>query len=146
MEKLSPLLTLCEGNPSVTGRRFWYFFVVITNKLLKKTMELSVVWRAVKLQQQISAYTGESFNEKFYPPRQWHYFIDAIVLLTSKAEILQIKTVSMHVTMTSWNGNFDVFFDLHLNKWLSKQSLRWWFERPSHTLRRHCDVPIQPHD
>ena len=27
--------------------------------------------------------------------------------------------------------SFDVFFDLRLNKWLSKQSWGWWFETPS---------------
>ena len=27
--------------------------------------------------------------------------------------------------------SFDVFFDLHLNEWLSKQSRCWWFEMPS---------------
>ena len=26
--------------------------------------------------------------------------------------------------------SFDIFFDLHLNKRLSKQSLSWWFETP----------------
>ena len=26
--------------------------------------------------------------------------------------------------------SFDIFFDLRLNKWLSKQSWRWWFEAP----------------
>ena len=31
--------------------------------------------------------------------------------------------------------SFDVFFDLHLNKWLSKQSWGWWFE-----------TPLQPYD
>ena len=36
--------------------------------------------------------------------------------------------------------SFDVFFDLHLNKRLSKQSRRRWFETPSHTLWRHCNV------
>ena len=30
--------------------------------------------------------------------------------------------------------NVDVFFDLCLNKWLNKQSRRWWFEIPSHSL------------
>ena len=38
---------------------------------------------------------------------------------------------------------FDVFFDLHLNKRLSKQSKRRWFETPSHILWRHrnaCDI------
>ena len=35
--------------------------------------------------------------------------------------------------------NFDVFFDLHLNKRLSKQSWGWWFETPSWSLWRHCN-------
>ena len=34
---------------------------------------------------------------------------------------------------------FDFFFDLHLNKRLSKQSWGWWLETPSHQLWRHCD-------
>ena len=34
--------------------------------------------------------------------------------------------------------NFDVFFDLHLNERLSKQSQGWWFETPqSCSLWRH---------
>ena len=33
----------------------------------------------------------------------------------------------------------DVFFDLRLNKWLSKQSRHWWFEMPSCSLWRHCN-------
>ena len=32
---------------------------------------------------------------------------------------------------------FDVFFDLHPDKQLSKQSWGWWFETPSHSLWRH---------
>ena len=32
--------------------------------------------------------------------------------------------------------SFDVFFDLHLNKRLSKQPWGWWFETPSWTLWR----------
>ena len=34
---------------------------------------------------------------------------------------------------------FDVFFDLRVNKRLSKQSRRRWFETPSHSLWRHCN-------
>ena len=30
--------------------------------------------------------------------------------------------------------SFDIFFDLHLNKWLSKPSRRWWFETSSCSL------------
>ena len=36
--------------------------------------------------------------------------------------------------------SFDVFFDLRLNKRLSKQSWCWWFEMPSRPLWRHCNV------
>ena len=37
--------------------------------------------------------------------------------------------------------SFDVFFDLHQNKWLSvsEQSWSWWFETPSRALWRHCN-------
>ena len=39
---------------------------------------------------------------------------------------------------------FDVFFDLRVDKRLSTQSRRWWFETPSHSLWRHCnDIPWQ---
>ena len=35
--------------------------------------------------------------------------------------------------------SFDIFFYLRLNKLLSKQSRRWWFETPSRSLSRHCN-------
>ena len=35
--------------------------------------------------------------------------------------------------------SFDVFFDLRLNKRLSKQSCGWWFATPSRSLWRHCN-------
>ena len=36
--------------------------------------------------------------------------------------------------------SFDVFFDLRLNKRLSKQRWGWWFETPSRPLWRHWNV------
>ena len=38
--------------------------------------------------------------------------------------------------------SFDVFFDLRLNKRLSKQSWGWWFETPSWSLWRQCNVVL----
>ena len=35
--------------------------------------------------------------------------------------------------------SFDVFFDLRLNKWLSKKSWDWWFETLSCPLWRQCN-------
>ena len=37
--------------------------------------------------------------------------------------------------------SFDVFFDLHPNKRLSKQWWSWWFETPSFLSWRHCNGP-----
>ena len=47
--------------------------------------------------------------------------------------------------------SFDVFFDLRLNKRLSKQSWGWWFETLSRPLWRHCNVhlllgTVEPHE
>ena len=36
--------------------------------------------------------------------------------------------------------SFDAFFDLHLNQTLSKQWNHRWFETPSRSLWRHCNV------
>ena len=36
--------------------------------------------------------------------------------------------------------SFALFFDLCLNKRLSKQSWGWWFETPLCLLRRHCNA------
>ena len=36
--------------------------------------------------------------------------------------------------------SFHVFFDLRLDKPLSKQSWGWWFETPSSSLWRHCNA------
>ena len=38
---------------------------------------------------------------------------------------------------------FGVFFDLRLNKRLSKQPWGWWFETPPRSLWRHCNDPIR---
>ena len=37
------------------------------------------------------------------------------------------------------------FFDLRLNKRLSKQSWRWWFETPSRPSWRHCNDVLYDH-
>ena len=43
------------------------------------------------------------------------------------------------------NSPLGVFFDLRLYKRLSKQSRRWRFETPSHSLCRHCDIQSLVH-
>ena len=47
-------------------------------------------------------------------------------------------------TQSPVTRSFDVFFDLRLNKRLSKQWRGWWFETPSRPLWRHCNDPSWP--
>ena len=42
--------------------------------------------------------------------------------------------------------SFDAFFDLRLNKRLSKQLWSWWFEKLSCPLWRHCNELQEYHD
>ena len=85
----------------------------------------------------------------------------------SADEFPSCSTIGIPFMMTSSNGNifrvtgplcgeftsefpskravtcsFDVFFYLRLNKRLSKQSWGWWFQTPSCSLWRHCNVLI----
>ena len=43
-------------------------------------------------------------------------------------------------TQTPMTRSFDVFFDLRLDKRLSKESRGWWFQTPLWSLWRHCNV------
>ena len=44
-----------------------------------------------------------------------------------------------------WCGALMFSLILRLNKWLSKQSWGWWFEKLSHPLWRHCNGRICHH-
>ena len=61
--------------------------------------------------------------------------------------LLAICAVNSPVTgefpaQSSVTRNFDISFDLHLNKRLSKQSWGWWLETPSPSLWPHRNVQI----
>ena len=62
-----------------------------------------------------------------------HY--DVIVIFAGNSSVTGEFPAQRSVT---WS--FDVFFDLRLNKPLCKQSWGWWFETPSCSLWRHCNV------
>ena len=84
-----------------------------------------------------------------------------------RSHIMKSLLINMDFMMTSSNGNifrvtgplcgeftvpgefptqrpvtrsFDVFFDMRLNKRLSKQPWDWWFETPSWSSWRQCNV------
>ena len=68
--------------------------------------------------------------------------------ITSHNDVIKWRHIPRQWSFVRWPVNFptqrpvtrsfDVFFDLHLHKRLSKQSCGWWFEMPSRSLWSHC--------
>ena len=83
--------------------------------------------------------------------RGWHglprpIFYDDVIKMEAFSALLAICAGNSLVTgefpsQRPVTRSFDVFSDLGLNKRLSKQLGRRWFETPSCSLLRHCNVP-----
>ena len=50
-----------------------------------------------------------------------------------------VRGIHRFPTQRPVTRSFDIFFDLRLNKRLSKQPWGWWFETPSWSLWRQCN-------
>ena len=71
-----------------------------------------------------------------YSVTWWRHQMEIFVALLTLCAGNSPATDEFH-TQRPMTRSFDVFFDLRLNKHLSKQSLGWWFETPSRSLWRH---------
>ena len=83
------------------------------------------------------------FIEKWLPPWCW-----GNMTMSSNGNIFRVTgPLCGEFTSHRWipltqrpaTQSLDVFFDLPLNKRLSKQPRRRWFETPSRSLSRHCN-------
>ena len=75
-------------------------------------------------------------------------FYGKIMMVSSNGNIFCINgpsllVISGFLSQRPVTQSFDVFFDLRLNKWLSKQSRCQWFEMPLHSLQCHCSRCIK---
>ena len=73
------------------------------------------------------------------PPSRWRHQMETYFHITGplwgKPPVNDGFPSQRPVTRT-----FGVFFELHLNKRLSKQSRSWWLETPSRSLWCYCNV------
>ena len=91
----------------------------------------------------------ENFAVKDYFPAWWRHqmetFSALLAICAGNSPVAGESPARRPVTRS-----LAVFFDLHLNKRLSKQSWGWWFETLSCPLWRHNDgldcykIPLQP--
>ena len=73
-------------------------------------------------------------------PYQMEIFFALLALLEGNASVTGGFPFQRPVRLS-----FDVFSELHLNKRLSKQSRRRWFETPLRSSWRHCNWDANPH-
>ena len=72
--------------------------------------------------------------------------VKAFIMMSSKRNILLAFCAGNSLVTGEFPSQrlvtrgFDVFFDLRLNTWLSKQSRPRWFETQSRSLWRRCNV------
>ena len=87
---------------------------------------------------------GRLWREQSWWRHQMETFSALLAICAGNSQVPGEFPAQRPVTTRS----FDVFFDLRLNKRLSKQLWGWWFETPSRPLWRHRnDWPRQfPHD
>ena len=75
-----------------------------------------------------------TFSERTCWRRQIETFSVLLALCAGNSPVIGKFPAQRPVTR-----GFDVFFDLRLNKRLSKHSRGWWSETPSGSLWRHCN-------
>ena len=95
-------------------------------------------------------YISKYFNTKLICMENW----EMLLPITCHDDVMKWKhfrvtgplwgefavTTGEFPTQMPVTRSFDIFFDLRLNKRLSKPSRRRWFETPSCSLWRHCSV------
>ena len=95
----------------------------ITNNQKNFTAWSSTIW----------GYAGD--NRLWWWRHQMETFSALLVICAGNSPVAGEFSAQRPVTRS-----FDVFFDLRLNKLLSKQSSGWWFNTLSRPLWRHCNV------
>ena len=102
---------------------------------------LSTLWILIAIKTRISVSEVLSMHQVFPLFTWWRHqmkpFSELLALCPGNSPVTGEFPAQRPVTRS-----FDVFFDLHLNKQLSKQSWGWWFEMPLHPSWRHCNVGV----
>ena len=65
---------------------------------------------------------------------------DIFVIIPCTSELIDNNSLYMLAFASQWRGALIFFFDLRLNKRLSKQSWGWWLKTPLCPLWRRCNV------
>ena len=102
-------------------------------------------WKCLPDLAQVAVWVGTAKTTTSWWRHQMETFSALLAICVGNSAVTGEFPAQGPVTRT-----FDVFFDLHLNTQLSKQSWGWWFETLSRPIWRHCNAagnnPWRPND
>ena len=106
----------------------WWYIILDTTRTLGNDIECKM-WHCWNW--------SASISSACRPRKTWwrHQMETFSALLAICAENSPVS--GEFATQRPVTRGFDVYFDLRPDKRLSKQTLGWWFETPSHSLWRH---------
>ena len=131
---VSFLCSCYQGSIEIKMLSFWWHLRHCTescqnNKQLSmQSVPKMLKWRRIRFS--VGLIHADIINWKYFP----RY---CMAICAENSQVTGEFSAQRPVTRS-----FDVFFDLRLNKRLSKQSWGWWFETPSSPLWRHCNVRV----
>ena len=103
------------------------------------SMSMRCCWVVYLTNTKPTARACHTIYRKEARPTWWRHQMETFsALLAFCARNLPVTGEFPAQRPVTWS--FDVFFDLRMNKRLSKQSWGWWFETPSRPLWRHSNA------
>ena len=109
----------------------------VSEQTVELTMKMPVIWDTIALI--MTSPYFEDFCNSFTHIPWWRHQMETISVLLAICAGNSLVTGEFP-TQRPTTRSFDVFFDLHPNKRLSKQWWSWWFETPSRPLWRQCNA------
>ena len=144
---------LCEGNlTKASDAEPWCFLWPAPKQTVEYSMKVSVIWDttalnmasqkcdALRIDDIAITKQGKGQRRASWWRHQMETFSALLAICAGNSPVPGEFPAQRPVTRS-----FDVFFDLRLNKRLSKQPWGWWFETPVWSLWRHRNVLYGPY-
>ena len=129
------------------GKRWYGNIVLVYNS---NTLFCSKFIKLLMISNMLSLIRWHNYNDRQNTAR-YHNTFESLTMMTSSNGNISRVTGPLcgeftgpgeFPTQRPVTRSFVVFFDLRLNKPLSKQPWGWWFETPSWSLWRHCSASL----
>ena len=128
----------------MTSERLYYG----SDKRLNDLDTILVLWQGHELSALMTLNTMFPLWQGHQTPLRFCYHVQFFLMTSSNGTIFRVTGPlcgeftgpGEFPAQKPVTRSFNVFFDLRLIKRLSKQPWGWWFETPSWSLWRHCNV------